>query len=266
MKTLPSTSRKRSSKCLFNWAPQPAFTRLGLAALLATLACVATVAGSALANTTGRADQVACLSNRRQVIRAFHLWAAEHKQTLPWWRPASERGTSGAALGNNAWLQFAWLSNELGSPKILHDPADKERLTAVSWTGDPAGGFLNFRYRNRAISYTLGIDAAAMTVPGEDGLLTTRNDFALAERHILLTDRHMEVDVTNSGCASGLTVSGVYARPARVGWKETQPTIHGAEAGNVGLLDGSVHQVNRVGLHRLLETGDDNGYLHSLFP
>lgn len=267
MKSLPSLSSRqtflRDANAVRNHSSsgEPAFTRLDCVAILAVLALLAAIALPVLANTRPRADQLGCLNNTRQILQAFHLWAAEHDETLPWWRSSAEGGTLGAPLRQYAWFQFSWMSNELRTPKILHDPADRTRRMAESWSDDPDGGFLHPSYRNQAVSYVLGIDAT---------MYGSIVDFAFAQQHILLIDRHLTVSSLGVIWSSGIpNLAGVNVNKAtqtvdpKVGWADS---IHGAEAGGVGLVDGSAHSANKRALYDFLLKGDDNGSLHLLYP
>src|SRR4051812_36082045 len=105
---------------------EAAFSRIEFVVVLATLALLAGVTMPALANSKSRSQRVTCLANLQQIGRAIHLWGNDHGNKVPWQTDVSEGGTFSAAssLKNQAWWQFAWMSNELVTPRILVCPAD----------------------------------------------------------------------------------------------------------------------------------------------
>jgi hypothetical protein len=116
----------------------------------------------------------------------------------------------------NAWVLWQTMSNELGTPKILHCPADTKRVQAASF----ASGFSDAN-----ISYFLNPD--------------TSENFP---NMILNGDRN-------------LTLDGVPVKPGIVtvsstnslGWSDE---IHGGE-GNISVANGSVQQMTAAGLNAM---------------
>src|SRR5206468_10868184 len=109
-----------------------AFTRVELLVVLAVLALLSLVVVPALASNRPRSQRVICANNLRQIGTAMQLWGNDHNELLPQEVAVAEGGTRMHPLAPNVWLHFAWLSNELGSPKVLFCPAD---------TGHPARDF-----------------------------------------------------------------------------------------------------------------------------
>src|SRR5438477_5215559 len=149
---------------------QRAFTRLELVMIVATLVLLAGVAFPLLAGTRARSEQVSCFSNLRQIGHALQVWASDHGDRNPWWTPVREGGSYNApgdpappwlGLRNNAWFQWAWISNQLGTPKILVCPSDRDigapRRMASNFSYNPDGGFLSPAFRNNSVSYFVGL-------------------------------------------------------------------------------------------------------------
>jgi type II secretory pathway pseudopilin PulG len=232
-----------------------AFTRLELMMVLATLLLLATVAWPLLAGNKLRSEQVACLSNLRQIGHAVHLWGNDHGDRTPWFTPESEGGTRGTTnpLKENAWFQIAALSNELVTPKILVCPGDQglgpARKMAESFSFDPVnGGFFTPGYRSASLSYLVGLHAYS-TMP----------------RSILSGDRNIRWDNVNNGCALGFnTTLLVVVPPADVFWTNA---VHGV-IGNVLFMDGTAEEVSIRGLQRAMADPyeGDNGNHHFLAP
>ena len=112
-------------------------------------------------------SHVPCISNLKQVGVGWIVWVHDHESNeFPFRTPVTNGGTFGSVepLRNNAWWQFAFISNELNSPSLLVCPADKtvglSRRLADNWSAtDTNGGFMAPGFRHRATSYTIGLDA-----------------------------------------------------------------------------------------------------------
>jgi prepilin-type processing-associated H-X9-DG protein len=234
-----------------------AFTRLELLAVLATLALFAGVALPVLANTKARSQRLTCFANLRQIGHALQVWGNEHANRTPWRTDVSEGGTfhSSTPLRNNAWFQFAWMSNELGTPKILVCPADQNvgnsRVIASNWsTSDFRGGYATIGFRDRASSYTIGLDA-----------------FFDQPRSILSGDRNVQTDGINSSCSS--QVGNAFFFASTLGFLSAWTNSIHSEAGNVLFYDGQVEQLSIPGFRKALNApyrDIDNGFLHLLIP
>ena len=163
-----------------------------------------------------------CSSNLKQVALGFVLYANEREGRLPMEIPVSEGGSREHALAGNLVSNLMVVANQIGDPRVLVCPFDKERK--------PAQTFAEIAPAN--VSYFLNVDAA---VPNQ--------------AHILAGDRN-------------ITINGKPVRPcllnipdpSAVGWAKT---LH-KDGGNVALVDASVHQVTVNGFRQVLNTGFTN--------
>ena len=227
-----------------------AFSRADLLFCVFALTLLFVLAASLFASNKSESQRIICSNNLRQIGRAFHVWANDHDDQLPWQTPptgTTEGGTRNypnQGLMNNAWFHYSWISNQLGSPKILVCPSDAKKTPAAHW-GVTAGGFLNAAYRANSVSYPIFLHA-----------------LALRPASLLSGDRNFRKDSFPNGCsygasqAFGLTPHGLGA------WTNI---IHGA-AGHLLFMDGSVRFTTTTEFQEAISAPGqgDNVQLHLL--
>jgi hypothetical protein len=229
-----------------------AFTRLELLAVLLALGLWTLWAWPVLAQTKPRSERLQCLGNLRLIGLAFQLWGNDHDDYVPWRVPQQEGGTlpaSGLKPGA-AWYEFAWVSNQLQTPKILVCPSDTgTRRVAKDFSNRPESGFLHSNYRANAVSYFVGLDV-----------------WPELARAVLSGDQNLRVDSVANTCSARVNnAATIRVLPAASTLAEWTNSIH-RSTGNLLLNDGQVWETDTLVMRQAMQTGDDNGSVHLLMP
>jgi len=226
----------------------------------------------ALAKAKKKAARIRCTANQKQLALAYNLWITDHEAVqLPWRLPPSEGGNNanfaipaGSETDDvnksSLWYQYWWIRQEIQNPAILVDPADKRKdlKQASSWELNPNGGLKTLK--NTAVSYVLNVDIGTRG-GGRAGFLPLDS----VQQHPIITDRHY-IDPAGiiGGCSSGLNQTAYINKNNNFAATKFSGAVHGQDGGNIGLLDGSVHQVTLGRLKEFLQIADEAGDLHVL--
>jgi prepilin-type N-terminal cleavage/methylation domain-containing protein/prepilin-type processing-associated H-X9-DG protein len=200
--------------------PDSAFTLIELLVVIAIIALLAAIMLPALSKAKARAQRIACVNNLRQVGLGFRMWADDHDDAMPWRVALADGGSRQQAA---AWMHFMVVSNEFGSARILHCPADQERTMASSFSGD-ARGFC--RLNNQALSYWFSTHA--------------NRD---RPHHYLAGDRNITGQGSGSCSVAQIHLFITSLDPHESEWDQA---MH-MRSGNIAMLDGSVHQLSYAG-------------------
>jgi hypothetical protein len=227
-----------------------AFSRVDLLLCLFSVTLLFLMAASLFASNKSDSQRVICFNNLRQIGRAFHVWGNDRNDYLPWQvisQQPPEGGVQGQPLSGNVWWQFSWISNQLGSPKLLTCPADAGTTKVASeWSTTAMGGFLNPAYRNNSVSYPLFLHAQPN-----------------APASLLSGDRNFRVDNLNMACSFVPLHSCFGLQPGgRGAWTNA---IHGLN-GHLLFMEGSVRFTSSTEFQKAvsLPLHDDGGALHGL--
>ncbi len=208
-----------------------AFSRLELVIVILILAVLVVLLIPAFSNARAKAQRIRCASHLKGIGISMKVWANDHGDKFPMRASTNTRGSLDFAETGQVFRHFQAASNETYSTETLTCPSDSRRR-ARDWP----------TLNNSNVSYFIGLDADE-----------TSPQFLLAgDRHLDGTPpkaRNLLLSTTNTSLTWG-------------------PELHGGMmVGNVGLSDGSAHQLAGPGLTRYLLIGVTNAFTNRLeFP
>ena len=170
------------------------------------------------------AQRVSCNGNLKGIGLSFRVWEGDHGGKSPMQISVTNGGTMELADGNNAWINFAVMSNELSSPRIVICPADKTRFYAANFSTD---------FDNSKVSYFEGLDA-----------IEPEPSTYLYSQRLLSGDENF-------------AIRGVPAKPGllelttncQITWTSARHQF----IGNIGMADGSVGEIRTTGLQQAIQ-------------
>lgn len=197
---------------------------------------------------------VRCNGNLKNVSLAVILWIDENELICLPWHPGNPAASTNDQRRNELWFHMISLSNQLSSPKPLVCPADRRARIAKTWDPNHRSGFGAAKYRDRACSYAIALDGGA---PGAGGWRLGLGSPAI------FIERHLSGKSSPEQCEYTQIASTGFQEPLDLWWR---PELHGTNAGNVALLDGSVQTQSESMMERTLRANLGLNSAHALFP
>lgn len=181
-----------------------------LVAVAAVLVLVLTIALAGYSRSFAKSQRIHCVNNLKNIGLACRIFSTGSTTEYPWLLDRDDQRTTSMYRDQPAalWRHFSAWTNELGTPKLLICPSDRERQPARTWT--------EFN-ENRFLSYALGF-TATVELPAS----------------VLASDRNVLLD--GSPLANAIVS---FPSNANVAFDQR---IH-VNAGNLLLGDGSVQQL-----------------------
>ena len=113
-----------------------AFTLIELLVVIAIIAILAALLLPALGRAKAKALQIKCVSNNKQVITAFIMYAGDNRDTYPLCQGWQDSGGQDGAYDVFVAMTNRPLYRYQGNPQIFHCPADKGDLYRQEYIGD----------------------------------------------------------------------------------------------------------------------------------
>lgn len=128
-----------------------ALTRIEVLSVIASLALLSFLFFSALANARKNSSKIGCVTTLKQVSLGLRIWAKDDNDKYPMQVSTNQGGSLEWVGSKQVYRHFMAAGNEIGSPKVLICPQDRERIPAMSFSN----------LVNENISYFINLTANA---------------------------------------------------------------------------------------------------------
>jgi prepilin-type processing-associated H-X9-DG protein len=154
------------------------FTLIEALVVICVIAVLAAMLLPAINGGPHRANRVMCLSNLKQIVLNFHVYASDFGGTLPMQVSALNGGTREFIYTDHAFPHFEKIRRYAGAPQLLRIlvcPSDKSRQAATNYE---ALNDLN-------ISYFLNADASLTNINLSQAIFAGERDLTLNRQPVM---------------------------------------------------------------------------------
>lgn len=254
------------------------FTKIDLLFVVLAIGILGSLTTVGLLKSNEKARRIRCVNNLKQSALGFKIFSSDCGDRYPYQtEPALSLTTPHAIVTltnvvaddvskHAAWMHWGFMSNEIGSPKVLHCPGNrlKKHTIATDWTDNNQTGFFSGSgyERMKQVSRNQdqpdygnesGYDISTSYFVCLNAEETIPNGVIAGDSNLSWNDLGGAVNPVNAGAQFLNSTNHFSDILFAHGRDSSAPYRHHKVAGNIALTDGSVSIVNNDQLQQLFQ-------------